>query len=124
MTTNEEAINTLIKGPNVNTNLISDGYHTFEELYEHRIELFIALCVMVDMHGAPLVWKSWRHSDGELAFGGGWFLLGIGKDKGQQITYHLPSKYWGRCQFMELEQAPKFDGHTPKDVLQRLQKIK
>jgi len=26
----------------------SDGYHTFDELYDHRITLFIALCRFVD----------------------------------------------------------------------------
>jgi hypothetical protein len=43
LTTNEDAINTLIAGPLINTNQISDGYHTFGELYDHRISLFIAL---------------------------------------------------------------------------------
>lgn len=27
-----------------NAGEVSDGYHTFDELYEHRVALFIALC--------------------------------------------------------------------------------
>lgn len=55
----------------VDTNQISDGYHTFGELYEHRIALFRALCSM---------------------------QLEIDSEHG----------------------APKWDGHTSADVLQRL----
>ena len=105
----------------VDTNLISDGYHTFGELYEHRIELWIALCKLLDKHdqdGCP-VWRSELHSDGSRF--AGWFVLGYRFVKGQQITYHLPISYWGRCSFAEtLERAPDFDGHTSADVLARL----
>jgi hypothetical protein len=117
MKTKEDAINILIKG--CNTNDISDGYHTFGELYEHRIELFIALCKNVD---GITVWKSRKHSDG-TSFEG-WFSLGIGLSKGEQITYHLPDKYWDELDFTHtLESAPEFDGHTSADVLKRLRKL-
>lgn len=40
-----DTVNWIIKqNPNMDTNLISDWYHTFWELYKHRIHLFIALC--------------------------------------------------------------------------------
>lgn len=109
-------------------NLISDGYHTFGELYEHRIALFILLCKVIHEknrkilmeHECP-VWKSKRHSDGELAFGGTWFVLGLYKEKGEQITYHLPIEKWDECEFAhELETAPEWDGHTSEDVLKRI----
>lgn len=38
----EKIINWLIKTLRADTNKISDGYHTFDDLYEHRTELFIA----------------------------------------------------------------------------------
>jgi hypothetical protein len=129
--TKEEALNVLIRDSD--TNKISDGYHTFGELYEHRIQLFIQLCKRLSsLPGdfiAPAnseIWRSRFHSDGNIAFGGGWFVLGIGKKKGYQITYHLPDtdKYWDQCEFAEtLAQAPEFDGHTPSDVLLRLQNL-
>ena len=132
-----EDINGTIKlNPDLDTNLISDGYHTFGELYDHRITLYVALCKNLqhtdDIERAchqttgkftPTygVWRSKKHSDGELAFGGTWFVLGIDKRKGEQITYHLPIERWDETEFAEtLEVAPEFDGHTPKDVLERL----
>ena len=62
---------------------LSDGYHTFNELYEFRkiynASLFNEWArlwrigeddeVNFDVH------KSWKHHDGELCFGGGWFIV-------------------------------------------------
>jgi hypothetical protein len=107
-----------------------DGYHSIPELYEHRYALWIALCKM--LYADPQyqigqkadVWRSKRHSDGELAFGGEWFLMGIGRNQGEQITYHLPISKWEETEFAEtLEKAPEFDGHTSDDVLDRLKSI-
>lgn len=115
---------------------ISDGYHTFGELYEHRITLFITLCKLlrrqenaVSGHlpvpkSDSFIWRSENHSDGNPAFGGGWFVLGIGQEKGRQITYHLPIEKWTQTNFAEtLEKAPEFDDHTPDDVLERLKQL-
>lgn len=108
----------------------SDGYHTFGELYEHRITLFIALCkstlAMASVVGevilASAAWRSKLHSDGSNW--DGWFILGIGKEKGKQITYHLPISKWDETEFAEtLEKAPEWDGHTPEDVLERLKNL-
>lgn len=105
----------------------SDGFHTFTELYDHRIALFIALCKKIHEESSSCdypseVWRSKLHSDGS-AFDG-WFVMGIGKEKGKQITYHLPMAVWGDTDFvMTLEKAPEFDGHSSADVLQRIRKI-
>lgn len=106
-----------------------DGYHTFGELYDHRITLYIALCKALycaDVEYIPLeIWRSKYHSDGEICFGTGTqFVLGIGKEKGNQITYHVPIERWDECEFAEtLEKAPEFDGHTSDDVLERLKSL-
>ncbi|MFA5130720.1 MAG: hypothetical protein WC477_07480 [Patescibacteria group bacterium] len=112
---------------------VSDGYHTIAELYDHRIALFIALCLLLKRQenmighipeGESFVWRSKYHSDGELAFGGEWFVLGIGKVKGFQITYHLPISRWDETAFAEtLDRAPEWDGHTAADVLERLKQL-
>jgi hypothetical protein len=115
-----EEINDLIKVNSPDTNFISDGYHTFGELYEHRIELYILVCKMVSYMNWGDVWRCKKHSDGtEME---GWFLLGINKEPGEQITYHIPMKYWDDCKIAEWLRfkAPEFDGHTPDDVLKRL----
>lgn len=104
---------------------ISDGYHTFDELYEHRIVLWKALCrVMAERHhrSTDLVWRTRLHSDGSSF--PGWFVLGMGYNAGEQITYHLPDKEWASCDFaLELPQAPEFDNHSPSDVLKRIEAL-
>lgn len=108
---------------NFDANQISDGYHTFGELYEHRVELYIMLCrLLANPHlfnTVAAVWRSVTHSDGTLFEG--WFLLGVNKTPGFQITYHVPMKKWDSCSFAEtLAKAPEFDKHSSKDVLERL----
>ena len=103
---------------------LTDGYHTFNELYAHRIELFIALCRLYEkLHPKwHECWRSTKHSDGSLI--PGWFVMGLYYAPGLQITYRIPDERWGDCDFAEtLEQAPEFDGHTPADVLERLKKL-
>lgn len=99
---------------------VSDGYHTFDELYAHRVELFIALCRQYDhKRNVKESWRSARHSDGTWM--PGWFVLGLYHAPGLQVTYHLPMERWDECGFAEtLPQAPEFDGHTSADVLERL----
>ena len=110
----------------VDTNSISDGYHTFAELYEHRIELWITLCRTLRNLKYP-VWRCLQHSDGSKFEG--WFVLGVGGDglgthQMRQITYHLPLSRWEECSFAhELALPPVFDGHTPADVLVRLKQL-
>lgn len=93
------------------TGKISDGYHTFDELYDHRHLLF--LCLLSQIGG----WKSKFHSDGTMF--DDFFIAGT-ELKGKIITYHIPIKYWNLCQAKELDNAPEWDGHTSNDVLDRL----
>ena len=97
---------------------VSDGYHTFNELYEHRHELWIALC-------ASRSRNAWRSEvDGSGKCMEGWFLLGMYRLDGRQISYHLPNRLWDRCGFaVTLDQAPPWDGHTSNDVLIRLRAL-
>jgi hypothetical protein len=117
-------INLLIEKHKVVTNDVSDGYHSFGELYEHRITLFIALAKqLLKRKSFKLpIWKTRLHDDGvEWA---GWFIVGIGEKAGEQISYHLPIAKWVACAFIpERDRAPKWDGHTANDVLERLKKL-
>ena len=109
---------------------VNDGYHTIEELYDHRVTLYIVLGREIAWHAKahagqcinPPVWRSKSHSDGSTM--DGWFIMGIGKEKGSQISYHLPLSRWDETYFAEtLDQAPEWDGHTSQDVLNRLKKL-
>lgn len=92
---------------------ISDGCHTFDELYYHRMMLFSIIC---NTH-KDKAWKSYRHSDGEIWEG--LFIVGITTEVGD-FTYHYKNEYWDMFDVKELEYAPEYDGHTSKDVTRLL----
>lgn len=119
----EKAINDIITASDCETNKISDGYHTFGELYEHRIVLYIALCRIIKKNSNRFVWISRTHSDGSHY--PGWFIMGINQIPGYQITYHLPEKYWSECaEFAHFSSGPPdFDGHSASDVLERIKNL-
>lgn len=99
-----------------------DGYHTFDELYEHRITLYITICRMLTYDSGIDVWRTKIHSDGSVWEN--WFILGISEKKGEQITYHIPMSRWEDCDFAEtLDKAHEYDGHTSDDVLTRLKQL-
>lgn len=101
---------------------ISDGYHTFDELYEHRFALWIALCRKTThtvRESWNPVWRALKHSDG--SYYEGWFVLGMFHEPGHQISYHLPLSKWEETDFARTRDlAPEFDGHTPADVVKRI----
>jgi hypothetical protein len=109
----------------VNVNEISDGYHTFPELYRYRMLYNAALFnewAKVDYWTAqPVieVHKSWKHSDGELCFGGGWFIVVAELPTGQ-ISNHYKEEFWDLFKIPEKEIPNEYDGHTPAVAADRL----
>lgn len=100
----------------------SDGYHTFKELYEIRKAYNVALFNEWAKFDIPYynVHKSWRHNDGELCFGGGWFIV-CAKLPSGQISNHYKAEDWDLFKIPEVEKALfPFDGHTTQDVINRL----
>ena len=90
---------------------LSDGYHTFNSLYEQRMYLFATIV----NQNKDKAWKSYKHEDGELCFGGGWFIVGVDTPNGS-YTYHYENKYYDLFECEELECGKHWDGHTDKDV--------
>lgn len=106
------------------TGKISDGYHTFDELYEFRKMYNAALFNEWAAQGKYSVHKSKRHFDGEECFGGGWFIVVAILPTGQ-ISNHYEMKDWGLFDVRETERALyKFDGHTGEDVIARLNDLR
>jgi hypothetical protein len=100
----------------------SDGYHTFNELYEFRKAYNVALfnewakfdVLQYDVH------KSWKHNNGELCFGGGWFIVVANLPNGQ-ISNHYEAKDWDLFKIPIVDKAKyEFDGHKGEDVIKRL----
>lgn len=86
---------------------ISDGYHTFEELYEHRCLLFIVLAL------------KWPGRTYWTTAGEGWLIVGMVTPYGQ-VSYHVPDKYRELVEGKIEKGGPQWDGHTSKDVANRL----
>src|SRR5882724_10884845 len=89
----------------------SDGYHTFNELYEHRHALFSIICAKFGG------WKATLHEDGTMF--DGWFIAGVQTPLGQ-ATSHLPLSWWEHFKCDVRVHAPKWDGHTAADVPKRI----
>lgn len=95
---------------------ISDGYHTFNELYYYRM-LYNA--AFFNTLPKELVHKSKKHHDGKECFGGGWFIVMANLPTGQ-ISNHYELKYWDLFQIPEKKVADEWDGHTPQEAAERL----
>lgn len=100
----------------LDTDKISDGAHTFEDLYKHRCYLFAVIC----NQNKDIAWKAKKHIDGSMYEG--YFIVGINTDMGE-ATYHYPMKYWNLFNIKELPHSPEYDGYTPDDVLERLMSL-
>jgi hypothetical protein len=54
----------------------------------------------------------------------GMFIVGIETEYGQ-ATYHFDiDPYWYMFGVKELEKAPKWDGHTPADAIERIDNMR
>ena len=100
----------------------SDGYHTFNELYDYRKAYNAAFFNELAKQGLYDVHKSRLHSDGEIPFGDdNWFIVMAELPTGQ-ISNHYEIKDWDLFNIPEKEKANAWDGHSPKDVYERLVK--
>ena len=103
--------------PNYSAGQISDGYHTFDELYHHRALLFAALVNTQPWRSRA--WKSKQHHDPNEPMYEGMFIVGVDLPTGQ-ATYHYDLEYWDHFRCKELDRAPVYDGHTPDEAIQRI----
>lgn len=136
-------INKLIQElPSEERGKVSDTYHTINELYEFRKVYNAALFNewaanrMDYLEGVKNGWsymqeefakydvhKSWRHHDGELCFGGDWFIVVAVLPTGQISNhYHKNDWYLFKVPIFEKAKYP-FDNHTSQDCLDRLKQL-
>ena len=88
---------------------INDGYHSFDDLYWHRMMLFAVIC---NSH-KDKAWKSKLHHDGTMY--DDYFIVGIETPEGQ-YTYHYHIDWWDKFDVQQRLRAPEYDGHTPEDI--------
>ena len=120
---NINELNNLIQIEKINGNIsvkqISDGHHTFEDLYKNRLILFCTLC----NSNPDISWKSKKHFNEEKdpMFNGD-FIAGINTPEGI-ATYHFKLEFWDLFQIPEIERAPKYDNYDNATVLKRIYSI-
>lgn len=89
---------------------VTDGHHTYEELYAGRREL----SNIIFQTYSDFAWKTRKHSDGEIW--DGLFIVGISIPDVGDYTYHYHTEFWDEFDVKEIEHAPEYDGHTDKDI--------
>lgn len=97
----------------------SDGYHTHKELYEYRMIYNALLFNQWAALGMYDVHKSLRHSDGEVCFGGGWFIV-VAQLPAGQVSNHYKVEYWDLFQVESRPQSVRYDGHDAQEALSRM----
>lgn len=94
----------------------------FNELYRYRMLYNAAFFNLLARSGQVEVCKSRRHSDGEKCFGSDdWFIVMAILPTGQ-VSNHYESKYWDLFDVPERETAFEYDGHTPNEAADRIEK--
>ncbi len=104
----------------VHADSVSDGFHTMDELYDHRMALNIALFHCIHSAKYWKVMKSKLHYDGTMFEGYFIVMMIIGI---RQISYHYKLEHWDKFQIPEVEKTPPYDGHTSQDVIERLMNL-
>lgn len=91
---------------------VSDGYHTIQELYDHRCALFMAW-MLSDGRPGEFYWVP-EHFEG-------WDLLVCQLPTGQ-ISYHVPMsyRYYYKKEPQRAVEGHDWDGHTSSNVYNRI----
>lgn len=114
----------------ITPNGVSDGFHTFDELYYYRmlynanvanLLAFIKSKNIKEFTDFDVI-KSKKHFGGELCYGGGWFIVVI-KTPWGQISNHYKLKYWDMFNCRSAKTSWKWDGHTMKESTDRMIKL-
>lgn len=94
------------------TRKVSDGYHTFEELYEHRVLLFFNFAHYLEW---PSTWRP--HYPG-------WPVLLVETPAGQ-VSYHFPEAMLPLIEphITKDDKEIQWDGHTDSDVISRMKDL-
>lgn len=101
---------------------VSDGYHTFNELYYYRMLYNAAFFNELAKNTDIKVVKSKRHSDGSIPFNDENMFIVQAELPTGQISNHYNMKDWNMFNIKEVEIADKWDGHTPQQATERLKK--
>lgn len=98
------------------TNFISDGAHTFGDLYYQRMVLtsVIAKTLVTIDKPSGKVFRSKLHADGTMFKD---YFIVVFQTVDGYFSYHYHMDNWDNFYFVkEIPKAPEYDGHTDVDV--------
>lgn len=114
---------------------VSDGYHTFDELYRYRMLYNAAFLNEYASHQDVVAasdgnmsivvrdaGKSRLHHDGTRPFGGGWFVVWFRLPDGKVVSNHYRDRYWDLFRIDEFPTAPEWDGSSPEQEADRMER--
>lgn len=103
---------------------VSDGYHTFDELYEHRLLLNASLFNEWYINNKYNCHKSLKHHDGSLPFNSNEYFIVCALLPTGLISYHYKKEYWNLFKIPATDKALfKYDNHNGFDVINRLKSL-
>lgn len=108
--TNPEYVLEFKKRYNIHTKQITDGHHSFEDLYDHRRKLSAIIFTLAREYA----WKSKQHEDGTMFDGD--FIVGVSIPNVGDYSYHYKLTFWDEFDVPIVAKAPKYDGHQPEDI--------
>ncbi|MGL5753063.1 MAG: hypothetical protein ACRCXT_21150 [Paraclostridium sp.] len=94
---------------------LSDGYHSYNQLYDNRLVLFACIVNLKPELG----WKSLKHHDESDKMYEDYFIVGFTTPQGD-VRFHYHIKYWNLFKCKELPNAPEWNGADNKDHLNYL----
>jgi hypothetical protein len=104
---------------NLDVDDFSDGYHTFNQLYDTRAKLFAVICNTYK----DLAWKSKKHYSDKDPMYDGMFIVGIETPLGPAAYHFDIDPYWDIFRVQELDRGLYYDGHTPRTGIDRILSI-
>lgn len=121
-------LKTIVTLPSLNyiedSNVVSDGYHTFGELYDFRTVLNAGLFNEWFLNNKYDCHKSKKHNNGSIPFNDNNYFIVSAKLPDGIISFHYELKFWDLFKIPEVEKALfEYDDHTSYDVLNRIMNI-
>ena len=102
---------------------VSDGYHTFNELYYYRMLYNAAFFNLLSKNNAIKVLKSKLHSDGKPPFNDTDMFIVQAELPTGQISNHYHMEHWDKFKVNEAKVADVWDGHTPQQAAERIKQF-
>lgn len=99
--------------------LVSNGHHSFGELYDFRMVLTAAFFNSLSADAMHKTYKSQHHHESDTEMDEGWFVTGAVLH-GKPISFHYEMKLWDLFHVATTESSPAYEPYTSAEAFERL----